>query len=334
MGIGLFSESPRLDSTLNRLDSDIVMGKYRSKTGCRTCRERRVKCDEQRPVCGQCGKKSRPCRWAEAGSVHIKQYQPNNEGSSATGSADVDHSDGDNDDDDEDDDDNDMDVDDHRVEEALSPQLRRNSRAVGNLAETEAGGADVEPPTILSHRPSTSSVPSSYTTAASPGSVTTSGSNIAERALGSGVGDASVSHYAPPSLPSAGPPIDLNRHEAILVHHYAEYLGRWLDCTDSTGQFTLLIPTLVKRCAILLHAVKAFAAKHYKDVPTAEAAYGHCLGLLIERLKSEHAVHDDALLCSIVILRFVEQLDVSLTGADGQQHLSGVSAIIRLLRGP
>lgn len=84
-------------------------------------------------MCGQCGKKSRPCRWAEAGSVHIKQYQPNNEGSSATGSADVDHSDGDNDDDD---DDIDMDLGDQRVEEgaASSPQLRRNSRAVGNLA--------------------------------------------------------------------------------------------------------------------------------------------------------------------------------------------------------
>ena len=40
--------------------------------------------------------------------------------------------------------------------------------------------------------------------------------------------------------------IPLTRHEALLVHHYTEHLGRWLDCTDATRQFTLGVPEKVK----------------------------------------------------------------------------------------
>ncbi|CEJ57337.1 Putative Transcriptional regulatory protein moc3 [Penicillium brasilianum] len=35
----------------------------RTQTGCRTCRSRRVKCDERKPVCSQCCKGNRDCRW-------------------------------------------------------------------------------------------------------------------------------------------------------------------------------------------------------------------------------------------------------------------------------
>ncbi|KAL8728283.1 MAG: hypothetical protein Q9181_005398 [Wetmoreana brouardii] len=34
----------------------------RSRTGCLTCRSRKLKCDEQKPTCGQCAKAKRPCR--------------------------------------------------------------------------------------------------------------------------------------------------------------------------------------------------------------------------------------------------------------------------------
>lgn len=35
----------------------------RSKTGCRTCRERKVKCDERRPFCQRCERSARACEW-------------------------------------------------------------------------------------------------------------------------------------------------------------------------------------------------------------------------------------------------------------------------------
>ncbi|KAG9242963.1 hypothetical protein BJ878DRAFT_143184 [Calycina marina] len=34
----------------------------RSRTGCQTCRQRKLKCDEQKPTCGQCWKGSRECK--------------------------------------------------------------------------------------------------------------------------------------------------------------------------------------------------------------------------------------------------------------------------------
>lgn len=33
----------------------------RSRTGCLTCRQRKLKCDEKKPLCGQCTKASREC---------------------------------------------------------------------------------------------------------------------------------------------------------------------------------------------------------------------------------------------------------------------------------
>jgi Fungal Zn(2)-Cys(6) binuclear cluster domain len=35
--------------------------KKRTKTGCQTCRSRRIKCDEAKPVCNNCTKGKRIC---------------------------------------------------------------------------------------------------------------------------------------------------------------------------------------------------------------------------------------------------------------------------------
>ena len=146
-------------------------------------------------------------------------------------------------------------------------------------------------------------------------------------------------------------PIPLTHEEAILVHHYTEYLGRWLDCTDATRQFTLGVPEKLKLCPVLCHAVLSFAARHRRDAVTADNAYQRCIALLIERLDEDAASHDETLLCAIVILRFYEQLNgmselwryliilltlftvPSSTGSDEEQHLAGCSAIIRTSQG-
>ncbi|KAJ5259764.1 hypothetical protein N7524_008826 [Penicillium chrysogenum] len=39
----------------------------RTKTGCLTCRERRVKCDDGKPTCVRCSKSNRACRYAQVG---------------------------------------------------------------------------------------------------------------------------------------------------------------------------------------------------------------------------------------------------------------------------
>jgi hypothetical protein len=112
----------------------------------------------------------------------------------------------------------------------------------------------------------------------------------------------------PGTRPYSQTPIPLTHDEAVLVHHYTEHLGRWLDCTDATRQFTLGVPGKVKLCPVLCHAVLSFAARHRKEEATAEAAYQRCIALLIDRLNEDAASHDETLLCAIVILRFYEQL--------------------------
>ncbi|GFZ49763.1 hypothetical protein JCM24511_07166 [Saitozyma sp. JCM 24511] len=45
-----------------RLDTARASEK-RSRRGCATCRARRVKCDEQQPVCGECARRKDECTW-------------------------------------------------------------------------------------------------------------------------------------------------------------------------------------------------------------------------------------------------------------------------------
>lgn len=104
-------------------------------------------------------------------------------------------------------------------------------------------------------------------------------------------------------------PVPLTQKEARLVHYYSEQLGRWLDCTDATRQFTLGVPEKVKCCPVLCHAVLSFAARHRREGAIADAAYQRCIALLIDRLNEPNASHDETLLCAIVILRFYEQLN-------------------------
>ncbi|KAF2641427.1 hypothetical protein P280DRAFT_398590 [Massarina eburnea CBS 473.64] len=125
-------------------------------------------------------------------------------------------------------------------------------------------------------------------------------------------------------------PLSITSNEAILVHHYVQHLGRWLDATDPSRQFTLRIPHEVKYCTILLHSTVCFSARHYKDEGTATSAYGSCISLLIERLNLNTATQDDDLLCAIVILRFFEQLNVpTISGSDNESHLAGSAACLR-----
>lgn len=100
----------------------------------------------------------------------------------------------------------------------------------------------------------------------------------------------------------------LSPGEARLVHHYALHLGRWLDCTDASRQFSLKIPALVSSSPILLQAVVSLAARHVGDTAAAASAHEECVRMLIHLLSLDSVAQDDVLLCAIVILRVYEQL--------------------------
>ncbi|KAF1973597.1 hypothetical protein BU23DRAFT_133553 [Bimuria novae-zelandiae CBS 107.79] len=283
------------------------MGKYRSKSGCLTCRKRRVKCDEEKPVCGNCGKKNRDCQW-ETQETTFRGYRPPGPGrGSSSGTV---HTEPEEMNIDPKDDQEDGDV-------ALTPIRRRN-----NLKSSITAGRNVDA-TMQSSGRATAGLQDPSPSAFLPIAESSSINNLAG-------GRVAVPATFSTAVPSKEP-VPLIRRDAMLVHHYSEHLGRWLDGTDAARQFTLTLPEQVKHCSILLHAVLCFAARHIRDDVTAQEAYTACLNLVIERLNLNTALHDDDLLCAIVILRFFEQLNVPTeSGSDEEQHLvAGTSAILR-----
>jgi hypothetical protein len=243
--------------------------------------------DETRPVCKACSKKNRPCQW-DAPQSKFKVYQPQDSRSATQESGP---------------DSNSMDVDEGSEEgqasshRTFSPKpnqsiSRRNSRAEV-LLEPHASAFNTS-----QHSPDSEPLALRESRRHSDGS------------------HHSTSHGSKPlpievpqgTRPYSQTPVPLTHDEAVLVHHYTEHLGRWLDCTDATRQFTLSVPGKVKTCPVLCHAVLSFAARHRREEANADAAYHRCIPLLIDRLNERAASHDETLLCAIVILRFYEQL--------------------------
>lgn len=96
--------------------------------------------------------------------------------------------------------------------------------------------------------------------------------------------------------------------EVWLLRHYSQYLSRWLDCTDGSRQFGLVVPQEAKHCPVLRCAILAFATCHCNDDTAARAAYQECIMLLIHRLDANPASHDERLLCAMVILSLCKEL--------------------------
>lgn len=238
--------------------------------------------DETKPICKACSKKNRPCQW-DPPQTKFKEYQP--EGSSAQFAA----------------------VSSSRNEddggEAMDYEGSETSQHSRTFSPNDFGtrrNSQAEPRSELQ------SVSISSTGRQSSGSPLFLTSSSRSPSAGS------VPLRRPPLpsriAPHSHEPVELAHQTALLVHHYAEFLGRWLDCTDATRQFTLGVPEKVKNCPILLYAVLSFAARHRGDEITAQGYYQSCIPLLIDRLNEVAASHDETLLCAIVILRFYEQL--------------------------
>ncbi len=111
------------------------------------------------------------------------------------------------------------------------------------------------------------------------------------------------------AAPSPQSSFNLQYTDAIHLQHFTAELGRWLDCTDAARGFTTKIPRLAQDEEIVLRAVVCFAARHMRQPDAAAQAHEQCVRLLIPRLTAANVASDDAVLCSIVMLRVFEQLD-------------------------
>lgn len=127
--------------------------------------------------------------------------------------------------------------------------------------------------------------------------------------------------------------VTVGHDEAVLFHHFAVHLGRWLDCTNASRVFTLSVLDKFRLSPILYQAVLCFAARHRKESETAEKADHRCVDMLVVRLNDLSVVHDDMLLSAVLILHFADQLNGELRQSTFAQHLTFTSAIAYGLKG-
>ncbi len=238
--------------------------------------------DETHPVCRMCSKKNRPCQW-EAPHTRFRDFQPEASAAQSVASA---EGDGDEFEDSKKDGNKIGRGGNERYYRSNSPRVQGDPTQTGSVSSTSAQLSPESP--FLS---------------------TSSGSGPSVGGLIQSFAPACLPEIPKVTLPLQRSTIPLTHVEAVLVHHYTESLGRWLDCTDATRQFTLRVPEMVRSCPVLCHAVLSFAARHRREDTRANDAYQRCIALLIERLSEDSASHDETLLCAIVILRFYEQLN-------------------------
>jgi hypothetical protein len=125
-------------------------------------------------------------------------------------------------------------------------------------------------------------------------------------------------------------------HEAGLLRHFVNHLAVSFDLTDCSCHFRNVVPQRAMNDPILMNAILAASARHLSRVSggdpyIADKYHQRCIQHLIPVLSDEAAVLDENLLASIVILRFLEEIDVPLSGKlhlDGAGHLIGAHAFI------
>jgi len=125
-------------------------------------------------------------------------------------------------------------------------------------------------------------------------------------------------------------------HEASLLRHFVNHLAISFDLTDPSGHFRNVVPQRAMNDPILMNAILAASARHLSRVSggdpyIADKYHQRCIQHLIPMLSDEAAVLDENLLASTVILRFLEEIDVPLSGKvhlDGAGHLIGAHAFV------
>ncbi|KAH6621592.1 hypothetical protein B0J18DRAFT_467163 [Chaetomium sp. MPI-SDFR-AT-0129] len=302
------------------------MGKQRSRDGCLTCRSRHVKCDEIRPVCGNCRKSNRDCRLVERRAEIRFHNAPSTRASwsktpgsnralstSSTSSPPFTNP------------------------PYTSPPISIPQLVLADFASPDyppsLGPVDPTPTSPVSVSPHTTRSPPEI-----PNIPTQHSSQHSQH---------TTSTPAITPTPPITPNPTLTRADASLLHHYTTHLARWLDCTDATRHFTLQIPALATTHRVLLDAILSFAARHRGEVEAADAAHERCIKgvivLLDEQTKGDNTNDNNTeggdegeneeetaiLLCAIVILRVFEQLTAHGQHADRERHLAGCGALLQ-----
>ncbi|EUC42806.1 hypothetical protein COCMIDRAFT_39161 [Bipolaris oryzae ATCC 44560] len=148
-------------------------------------------------------------------------------------------------------------------------------------------------------------------------------------------GDANASTFVyqqPPGEPVLWP-LE-HEQEAMLLQHYIENVALFFDMMDSRDHFGCHIVQMAKQNSTLMNAILALSARQLSriadfDPYIADAYYQRCFDTLIPALNDNSTIKEEPLLAATVILRLLEEMNISVVGSDPQGHLFGTQAIIR-----
>ncbi|PVH98714.1 hypothetical protein DM02DRAFT_729682 [Periconia macrospinosa] len=139
-------------------------------------------------------------------------------------------------------------------------------------------------------------------------------------------------YQQPPGVPVLWP-LD-HEQEAMLLQHYIEEVALFFDMMDTRCHFGVHVVHRAKNNSTLMNAILALSARQLSrttdfDAYVADAYYSRCFETLIPALNDDVASRDESLLAATIILRLLEEINISVTGSDPQGHLFGTQAIIR-----
>ncbi|KAI4654727.1 uncharacterized protein J4E78_006904 [Alternaria triticimaculans] len=125
-----------------------------------------------------------------------------------------------------------------------------------------------------------------------------------------------------------------HEQEAMLLQHYIENVALFFDMVDTRDHFGVHIVQMAKQNSTLMNAILALSARQLSrttdfDPYIADAYYQRCFDTLIPALNDNVTIKEEPLLAATVILRLLEEMNISIIGSDPQGHLFGTQAIIR-----
>lgn len=138
-------------------------------------------------------------------------------------------------------------------------------------------------------------------------------------------------------LPDGPPPVIWplqSQQEADLFQYFVDVAAVCFDICDPERHFGRIVPQRARSCPPLFHAMLAAAAQRLSrvggfDSHIAEVHHQNCLRTLIPALSASTASMDENLLAAVVILRFMEEVEVPLSGPGSSgSHLIGTRLML------
>ncbi|KAF7585149.1 hypothetical protein BBP40_012101, partial [Aspergillus hancockii] len=126
-----------------------------------------------------------------------------------------------------------------------------------------------------------------------------------------------------------------NVDEALLLRHFRNIIGAWLDVCDHERHFSVHVVERAPSCKLLLYTCLATAARHLSRTNhsispnIADKYHEQCIAILLDVLHdTEFKISFEILLASTVILRLFEQISSYTPTNDLQRHLLAGSVYI------